>query len=156
MKLFGIAIKGTTTWTGCGYSPFYANRAGYVTWPSRRMTARFRNAISRLTRDDIIKHPVFRPFDEAWLHSTNNVVSAEQIETVRARILGDGIPATSFAAGVEEIEREGVFLGNINYSSCKDGQWPRAEGEWRHSDIKDVAFRFNYKFFRKLVAEENQ
>ena len=119
------------------------------------MTSRLQARIANMPDAELIAKPVFRPFDEAWLHSTNYVVSAEQIETVRARILGDGIPATSFAAGVGVIGN-GAVDGNINYSGCKDGQWPRAGGEWRHSDIKDIAFRFNYRLFRKLIKEENQ
>lgn len=139
---------------GWGYNRYYATNSWYVTWPNRRMTDRFRKAISKLTDDDIKRNPVFRPFDENWLFTTNMVTSA-MVAPVRARILADGIPATSFAAGANFIGNNGV-AGNINYGTCRSGTWPRDENRWLHSDIKKVAFCFNHLFFKKLVNEEVQ
>ena len=139
---------------GWGYNRYYATNSWYVTWPNRRMTDRFRKAISKLTDDDIKRDPVFRPFDENWLFTTNMVTSA-RVAPVRARILADGIPATSFAAGANFIGNNGV-AGNINYGTCRSGTWPRDENRWLHSDIKKVAFCFNHLFFKKLVNEEVQ
>ena len=139
---------------GWGYNPFYAKRAGYVTWPNRRMMPRFKKTISKLSRHDIVRHPVFRPFDEDWLFTTN-AISPESVEPIRARILADGIPATSFAAGANPIG-SGAVAGNIDYETCKSGQWPRRDGRWLHSDIKNVAFIFNHKFFKRLVEGEDR
>ena len=140
---------------GWGYNPYYANRFGYVTHPNRSMTARFRKAISKLTDDDLKLHPVFKPFNENWLFTTNcvsiNMISA----TMRARILADGIPATSFAAGANPLSK--TVIGNIDYAACKSGaDWPRSKGRWLHSDIKNLAFCYNHLFFRKLVSGDNQ
>ena len=139
---------------GWGYNRYYATNSWYVTWPNRRMTDRFRKAISKLTDDDIKRHPVFRPFDENWLFTTNTVTYA-MVAPVRTRILADGIPAASFAAGANFIGNNGV-TGNINYGTCRSGTWPRDENRWLHSDIKKVAFCFNHLFFKKLVNEEVQ
>ena len=139
---------------GWGYNPHYATNWWYVTWPNRRMTTLFRNRIARLTRDDIVRHPVFLPFDEDWLFTTN-AVSPAAVEPIRARILADGIPAMSFAAGANPLGSDAVS-GNINYATCKATPWPRDEGQWYHSDIKNLAFRFVHRFFEKLVNEETQ
>lgn len=125
-----------------------------MTHPNRRMTARFRKAISKLTDDDLKRHPVFKPFNESWLFTTNCVSTNMISATMRSRILADGIPATSFAAGANPIGNGGVS-GNIDYAVCKsDIGWPRRDGSWRHSDIKKLAYHFVYKFFRKIVNEE--
>lgn len=133
---------------GWGYNPYYATNRWHVTWPNRRMTARFRTAISKLADDDLRRHPVFSPFNENWLFTTN-FVPPSAVEAVRVRILADGIPATSFAAGANSLGDK--VEGNIDYATCRSGEWPRSKGRWLHSDIKKVAFRFNHPFFKKLV-----
>jgi hypothetical protein len=117
------------------------------------MTDRFRNRIKKLSRDDIVVHPVFKPFLENWLFTTNDIPQ-ERISPICPRILADAIPATSLAAGANSFTK-GV-MGNIDYTMCESGDWPRAEDEWWHSDIKNIAFRFNNKFFKKLVNEEKE
>lgn len=138
---------------GWGYNEYYATNRNYVTWPNRRMTERFRNRIKKLTRSDIIENPVFKPFHEDWLFTTN-FVSKTRTNPICARILADAIPATSLAAGANPLGTR--VLGNINYISCISGEWPRDDNEWWHSDIKNIAFCFNNKFFKKLVNEEEQ
>ena len=139
---------------GWGYNPHYATNWWYVTWPNRRMTTLFRNRIARLTRDDIVRHPVFLPFDEDWLFTTN-AVSPAAVEPIRSRILSDGIPAMSFAAGANALGNNAVS-GNIDYATFMPGDWPRRDRRWLHSDIKNVAFRFNWRLFKRLVEGEDQ
>ena len=107
----------------------------------------FANAMMNFTREDAIESPLFTPFktETAAMHSTNlfEVVDVAYRDGLRAKFLGDAIPATSFAAGANRI-RNGVVEGNVNFANCEAGEWPRNEGEWRHSDIKNVAFRFNW------------
>lgn len=145
---YGLKCEG-----GWGYSPHYATNWFYVTWPNRRMTARFRKRIASLTDDDLMVHPVFRPFFEDGLFTTN-AIPLERVAPIRARILADGIPATSFAAGANPLNA--TVIGNIDYATCKSGEWPREKGRWLHSDIKNVAFLFNHLFFRKLVNGDSQ
>ncbi len=139
---------------GWGYNPHYATNWWYVTWPNRRMTARFKNRIARLTRDDIVRRPVFCPLDEDWLFTTN-AVSPAAVAPIRARILADGIPAMSFAAGANPLGSDAAS-GNLDYAMFKSDTWPRKDGQWLHSDIKKVAFMFNWKFFKRLVEGENE
>ena len=137
---------------GWGYNDYYATNRNYVTWPNRRMTERFRSRIKKLTEKDIIENPVFKPFQEDWLFTTN-FISKTRTSPIRSRILADAIPATSLAAGANPLGS--VVKGNIDYMSQKSDGWPRKDGSWRHSDIKKIAYRFNFKFF-KLLIQENE
>lgn len=101
---------------------------------------------------------MFLPFAEDWLHATN-AVTAAQVAAVRDRILADGIPAQTFAAGANAID--GVS-GTYNYNSFMANleSWPRFNREngvkrllWYHSDIKDIAYYFVYPLFEQLVSE---
>lgn len=140
---------------GWGYNPYYANRFGYVTQPNRRMTSRFRKTILKLTDVDLMQHPVFKPFNESWLCTTNGISTNAISAAMRARILADGIPAMSFAAGANPLAK--TVIGNIDYGNCKSRTgWPRKDGSWRHSDIKNIAYIYNEKFFEKIVEGNNQ
>lgn len=100
---------------------------------------------SEYTREQAITLPLFTPFDDARMHITNtlNVVDA----SLRAKMLGDAIPAESFAAGRNELSG---FV-NFNYQSHDD--WPSdRNGRWLHSDIKDVAYRYVRHFFQHVTG----
>ena len=110
------------------------------------------------TEEEMITSPPFLPFAERdWLHATN-AVTAAQIAEVRDRILADGIPALTFAAGANPI---GVFgsSGNYNYQSDQNtpNGWPRKNDDdnpiWEHSDIKNVAYFYTYKLFQEIVNQ---
>ena len=95
--------------------------------------------------------PPFLPFVEDWLHSTNAVTSA-QVAEVRARILADGIPAQTFAAGANELRAE-TGVVSYNYQSATPNGWPRKNGEvavWEHSGIKNVAYYYVHVLFEKI------
>lgn len=69
--------------------------------------------------------------------------------SLRAQLLADAIPATSFAAGSNPVSTNAV-CGNISYETCKSGGWPIGESVWRHSDLKNVAYFFNWKLFYRI------
>ena len=72
-------------------------------------------------------------------------------KNLRAKFLGDAIPATSFASGRNVIATFGND-GNINFAECKrTDAWPRNEGEWMHSDIKNVAYFYLSELYRRIV-----
>ena len=108
---------------------------------------------SRLAKE----HPLFTPFmaESESMHSTNLFVVADAgyRSQLRAKFLADAIPATSFAAGANPILRNAVS-GNINYANCKSGPWPINGDKWRHSDIKDVAYFFNWMFFSRIINND--
>ena len=102
-----------------------------------------------------MQHPVFKPFNESWLCTTNCISTNAISVAIRARILADGIPAMSFAAGANPLAK--TVIGNIDYGNCKSRTgWPRKDGSWRHSDIKNIAYIYNEKFFKKIVEGNNQ
>ena len=132
----------------------------YINRNTLRMTTRMKRRISRMSDDELKANPVFKPFDEDWLHSTNGFVSVPQIDIVRARILGDGIPAISFAAGANQMhDRAGII--QLNYHLYEAGFWPREYDDchnpiWQHSDIKKVAYHYLSGFFKIIVSEEEK
>ena len=104
------------------------------------------------TDEEMVTSPPFLPFAEDWLHSTNAVTSA-QVAEVRDRILADGIPALTFAAGANAVDVFGD-AGNYNYQAATPNGWPRTTGVWRHSDLKDVAYFYVWKLFEKIRKGE--
>ena len=106
------------------------------------------------TQEEMMISPPFMLFDEEWLHTTN-VITHAQIAPVRARILADGIPALTFAAGANPIDG---FI-NVNMQGEADNGWPRTNGDvkiWQHSDIRKVAYYYVYKIFERIVKEKNE
>ena len=87
------------------------------------------------------------------MSSTNelNFVDAN----LRAKMLGDAIPAESFAAGANET---GGVENNYNMQIDTPNGWPRKndseEPQWHHSDIKNASFYYTYKFFEKIMKGE--
>ncbi|MBQ8112746.1 MAG: alpha/beta fold hydrolase, partial [Kiritimatiellae bacterium] len=110
------------------------------------------------TDAELIVSPMFRRFDDAAnLHSTNELVLAQGIAS---RILGDGIPATSFAAGANPLPLS-CGVENINFHDMisDTGKWPRRdEGKilWHHSDLKNFAYYYVYPLFIDIKTRSEQ
>ena len=108
---------------------------------------------SDMTREDAITHPLFTPFrsESEAMHSTNlfTIADATYREQLRAKFLGDAIPATSFAAGAN-FTGGGLKNHNMHDDMPRDG-WPRDQFEWLHSDIKDVSYFYVYKLFNYIL-----
>ena len=106
-----------------------------------------------LSREDAITHPLFTPFrsESETMHSTNlfTIVDASYREELRAKFLGDAIPATSFAAGAN-FTGGGLKNHNMHDDITLDG-WPRDQLEWLHSDLKNVSYFYVYKLFNYLL-----
>lgn len=103
---------------------------------------------------DIITQPLFTSFNDSRMHST----AALNIEDyqLRAKMLGDAIPAETFAVGANPFDDESIAV-DYNYQSQVPNGWPHEEDEvlvWGHSDIKNVAYIYTYEFFRKITTEE--
>lgn len=132
---------------GWGYNSDHTNLAGLLTEFAKT---------NDFTDVELIASPIFRTFDNDLLHQTN-LISIAQTEL--NKVLGDGIPATSFAAGANEV---GGVSGNLNYISfmANEESWPRFSREngvkrllWHHSDIKNIAYYFVYPLFEQLISE---
>lgn len=136
---------------GWGINTYYAlNPTAYVAGYGF-----YSNVVADFTREDVIVHPLFTPFrsEADSMHSTNLFTISDETyrKNLRAKFLGDAIPATSFAAGRNAITTFGND-GNMNFAGCKRSDaWPRNGGEWRHSDIKDVAYFYMTELYRRIV-----
>ena len=75
--------------------------------------------------------------------STTNVLDFVDAN-LRAKMLGDAIPAESFAAGANQT---GGGVLNYNMQIDTPNGWPREEFEWLHSDLKDVSYFYVHKLF---------
>ena len=162
-------FKGTTVWNALNAVPFLgldvACEGGwgintiYAVNPYYYVPAYgfFANAMSNFTREEAIESPLFTPFttETAAMHSTNlySIANADYRRSLRAKFLGDAIPATSFAAGANHIQCWSDER-NINYSDCIQEPWPRSDREWRHSDMKNIAYKFVHKLFLKITKGE--
>ncbi len=101
-----------------------------------------------ITNDELKLHTFFRDFQDNRLVNPQTGSAAADEYLTRAKVLGDAIPALSFAAGRNSIA---AFEDrNIDLMSKKDG-WPHADGRWHHGDAKDVAYRFNHPLWESWV-----
>lgn len=109
--------------------------------------------------DSALRHaPFFGAFDNGEIVTDAGSQFLREHPEVCNRILADGIPAESFAAGANEINKE--FIPNSHEMKSKSStQWPdEREDEndgpcWRHSDLKDVAYPFVRHLYLELVKE---
>ena len=95
------------------------------------------------------------------MHSTSlfTIADASYRDELRAKMLGDAIPAESFAAGANEISG---FLNHNMQTETPNG-WPEQRErktstgvirQWLHSDVKDISFYYVYQLFEKITTEE--
>ena len=84
---------------------------------------------------------------------------------VRGAHLAQGIPALTPATGrgaLPNVLNEGmnVDLDDAQYQNgiIRPNGWPERsgyQGQWCHSDLKDVAYFFNFKFYEKAIEKGN-
>ena len=131
---------------GWGYNDEHTNLAGLLT----------DFAITNIFTDvELIARPIFRKFDNDILHQTN-IVSITSTEL--NKVMGDGIPALSFAAGRNPLSIKCV-KGNIVMSPDNSLTWPRIVDDqrlWHHSDICKLAFFYVYPIFQKVKEGDSQ
>ena len=100
----------------------------------------------------LANQPVFRWNPPDML--TNSIPSA-----LRKELLAKGIPALSGATGTMSVNipYQSTDVRDIDMNSVsRPNGWPRLhavyEDRWLHSDLKDVAFFYNFKLFENLVT----
>ena len=141
----GWGINASYTANPLAYVPLVGFRAGY-----------FEN----WTRDDMITDPLFTSFDDERMASTNALTIVD--DELRAKMLGDAIPAESFAAGANWTKG---LSDNYDLQDGTSKKWPekrmkKIKGvdvpQWLHSDIKNVSFFYVHKIFTKITEESEQ
>ena len=112
-------------------------------------------------RDDTIRtNSFFGLFDERGLYGTNGSALAVQ-PNLRARVLADGIPAESYAAGANAIDPDGKWAGrNVNMPDVVKGAQGNVydevrEESWRHSDIKKRPYQHVRDVFLSMIDKGN-
>jgi pimeloyl-ACP methyl ester carboxylesterase len=134
----GWGINAAYTVNPLAYVPFVGLRPGY-----------FENWI----REDMITDPLFTSFNDERMASTNVLEIVD--DELRAKMLGDAIPAESFAAGAN---MTGGVGKNHNLHDDMEKTWPKVKGGktsvWEHSDIKNVAYFYLHKLFKKISNGE--
>lgn len=102
--------------------------------------------------DDATGLPLTNVTEGGRLHAFR-VFKAEDREEqylLRAKLLADGIPATSFCTGANETGGGQGKIDMMTKLEAKD--WPRDNSEWRHSDMKNVAFYFTHKLYEVVAG----
>ena len=162
-------FKGTTVWHALNAVPFlglnvaceggWGINATYAVNPYYYVPACgfFANAMSNFTREEAIESPLFTPFktETAAMHSTNlyTIADADYRRSLRAKFLGDAIPATSFAMGANAAN--GLEEHYDMQAAVQDNAWPSGrvvndERKWFHSDIKNVAYFYLHQIFNRI------
>lgn len=113
------------------------------------------------TNNTLIAAPFFDPFEKADLMDAaigNGTTGSNAVAVDYPDYLAYEIPALSFAAGGT---RSTAFADEQAFDmndEMADG-WPEERGgeievkKWRHSDFKDVSYRYTYKLFDNLVEK---
>ena len=135
------------------------------------------DAVALFTKTVLQETPFFRPGDDgeqvaSWVPaldgssgyvilreplgllygSTGSAFASRHRDTLLARM----IPAMSLAAGSEPVEkftRDAENERNFNMNDIKIG-WPEERGknkDWRHSDLRDVAYVHVQELYRKII-----
>jgi hypothetical protein len=112
-----------------------------------------------LTEEQLRAQPFFTRFNNTALLSSTAGSAAADYST-QTDLLGGAIPALSFAAGRNPVPIFGTAR-NRDLMEERDG-WPTERlnddekgNRWFHSDIKNIAYPFNYKGWNLFVNEGN-
>jgi Bacterial TSP3 repeat len=122
---------------GWGFNPNYYNR----------IDVELANAIKP---SEVKTNSFFLRFDNLAIYGPEGSELAKRQE-VNNRLLADAIPALSFAMGRNTSVGFGLATKNLTTFIMDD--WPQPNNRWHHSDVKYIAFFFNYLIFDDLVFE---
>lgn len=130
--ILGVPVLGGTDWAGWGFSGEYTMAEANATTPGNlRTNAGFRQ-------------------EPATMFSSN--ITAQ----VQNDIIAQGVPALSYAAGVQNILLP-YPSRNYNANNHKPNGWGRSGGtygtRWLHSDLKNMAYLYTYDLFNQIVSQ---
>lgn len=133
---------------GWGINPYFAFRPDCYLPLKGFIGLRFAGYTNSAVR------PLFTPFADSSLH--RNGFDGRVDDILRARMLGDAIPAESFATGANALYgRTGIV--NHNMATYRKNGSPRLlSTRWKHSDIKNTAFYYVYSVFEEFLKERNR
>jgi hypothetical protein len=135
------APLGKTSWAGWGFEK---------NWKGTGRKRPVPKAGDTITPEDLRAHPAFR-LRPAWMNSPN--LSRLQINS----LLAQGIPTLTPAVGNSSLSDtfDESRRANLDGSSFKPNEWPNRGRDWNtrwlHSDMKDVAYYFNFKLYKYII-----
>lgn len=63
-------------------------------------------------------------------------------------LLAQAIPARTFGIAANPVTE----FTSLNMQATFADEWPRAEPDWRHSDLKSMAYMFTHRMFEMMVV----
>ena len=123
----------------------------WMPWNSRRYSAEVAREIVAAGLQSAFRNvPAFRPKPEELFDFTNR----DFAEANRDKLLGFAIPALSPAVG-RPYESKSVGTAQDMYKICLEcdrcAREKPYETRWLHCDLKDMAYRHNYKLYDRFV-----
>ena len=103
----------------------------------------------------LMANSFFAHFDDEDLYGSSGSTIAATPAMYR-QLLADAIPAISNPMGGDPIS--GFGSGSTDLTTMRrgdhiDDDWPRDNDRWIHSDIKNIAYPFNYPAFDRIVQD---
>ena len=86
------------------------------------------------------------------------------IDQVQYDLLARGIPALSYAAGIDIVQTENNQITNFDVEAKgrSEGEWPteghssdNASNRWLHSDFRNVALPYVHKMYQSMINKGN-
>ena len=115
---------------------------------------------AELPRERLVQIPLFTPFEnrDSRLNDLalfKNDPKDDDQYRLRAVLLSDAIPATTYAAGANNLTcaDKNTNLEKLENNSLKK-YWPRKNENWLHSDIKNVSYLLTRGFYEFLLKDE--
>ncbi len=122
----------------------------------------FRKSVADLSREDVIRHPLFTPFriEPEKMHDPAPFAAkdVDSAETLRAKFLADAVPAESFATGANPLNNlNGIVNVRLDGLQNRSQTWPAermSQGGrlWRHSDMKNIAYFFVHPLYDRMAT----
>ena len=131
--ILGVPVLGGTDWAGWGFSGEYSMTEANAATP-----------------DNLRINAVFRQ-EPAAMQSSN--ITAQGVSD----IIAQGVPALSYAAGVNSFSLPGLDRNyDADSPAHKPNGWGRSGGaydtRWLHSDLKSMAYFYTYDLFNELAS----
>jgi isopenicillin N synthase-like dioxygenase len=103
-----------------------------------------------------------KPFLQDDLFNDDIAVSNTAVEDYKDHVLAVALPALSHAAGSVVLEVGNIPQVNTDMNTeLKTVGWPAERGSedveknWRHSDAKDISYRYVYRLYDTWVEKGN-
>jgi hypothetical protein len=138
---------------GWGFNANWDNIIGYDPQTGIPITVRRTpTEADTLTNAQLQTDSFFKRFADNRLYNASQGSAAANEYVNRARMLAEGIPALSFPTGSNPLTPFGTAR-NVDLMNLKTGTWPRGNGQWRHSDYREVAFYFTQRLYKRFIDE---